>query len=135
VSWLDAEVSDPSVTGKTLFAPLTQGEQTAYAPDLTYSGLARYDFEAGSMPAYLQVDFDYRDEGLSFAGRPDTAFDDRTLINARIGIESSDGRWVAALWGKNLGDEKWSGYNYQILGPMEMHQSPRTYGLNVKLNF
>lgn len=132
-SWLDAEVSDVTVTGKTLFAPLTEGAQTAYAPDLTVNGLVKLDISLGSggIDSYVQVDFDYRDKALSFAGRPDTETTDRTLINARFAVVGADGRWEAALWGRNLTDEKWAGYAYQILGPMQMHQAPRTYGISL----
>lgn len=134
-SYLVSELTDVSVTGKTLMFPLVEGAPMSYSPEWTYNGLVRYNFEPlQNVGPFVQVDFDRRGDALSFAGRPDTALAERTLFNARIGMEDLDGRWEVSLWGKNLFDEEWSGYNYLILGPMAMHQAPLTYGVSVTVN-
>ncbi|MEH6549778.1 MAG: TonB-dependent receptor [Pseudomonadales bacterium] len=136
LSYLDSEMSDVSVTGKNLFFPLIEGAPSSYSPEWTFNGMARYDIPvSNNLNVYLQSDFDYRDDAQSFAGRDNTTIESRTLINARIGLEQVDGSWEVAIWGKNLTDEEWSGYTFQILGPMEMHQAPRTYGVSLTYNF
>ena len=136
--YLDSEISDAAVTGKVLKPGfgIVEGEPSAYSPEWTFNGLIRYEVPmANGLLPYIQTDFDYRDDATAFAGRPDTPLESRLLVNARIGITNEGGQWEAALWGKNLGDEKYSGYTYQILGPMEMHQAPRTYGVSLTYNF
>ena len=136
LSYLDSEMSDVSATGITLFFPLIEGAPASYAPKWTYNGMVRYDIPVGSnLNVYLQSDFAYRDDAQSFAGRDNTTMESHTLVNARIGIGRADGQWEVAVWAKNLTDEEYSGYTYQILGPMEMHQAPRTYGVSLSRYF
>lgn len=63
-----------------------------------------------------------------------------TTIDARLGIQSADGRWGAYLWGRNLTDvEQLTRSLYLPLGPSNiMLRSPmigRTYGLELRFNF
>ncbi len=67
-------------------------------------------------------------------------FNDRKDLNARIGWESDDGKWNAAVWGKNLTD------NDRITGVTDISTAafgtthvniaaPRTYGVEVGVAF
>lgn len=131
ISYLNSEMSDVSVTGKTLLFPLIKGAPSAYAPEWTYNGVIRYETPIrGEKYMFAQVDFDNRADAQSFAGRDNTDLESRTLVNARVGVTDPDDTWEIALWGRNLGDVEHSGYTYQILGAMEMHQAPRTFGVS-----
>lgn len=137
LSYLNSEVTDPTVTGKAIepqFA-LVKGSQMSYAPEWTYNAVIRYDTTIrGDKGAFWQVDLDSRDDANSLAGRPNTANESRLLVNGRVGITAPDGQWELAIWGKNLTDEEYAGFTYYIPGKMEMHQPPRTYGLSVTFN-
>ncbi len=140
-AWLDTELTDTSISTALPPFPGTQleeGSELAYAPELTVSGLVRYDFSISqNVAAFVQVDADYTDEQLALPGREDTTLDSRTLWNGRIGIQSATGSWEASLWGRNLGDEEYATYRYVVLpGSWNEHFGmPRTYGLTLRYNF
>jgi iron complex outermembrane receptor protein len=55
-----------------------------------------------------------------------------TLINARIGVGSSDGKWSAFLWGRNLGDEYY--YTSESISnstTIRLNGQPITYGISL----
>jgi len=140
-AWLDSELKDTAISTALPAFPgteLEKGESLAYTPELTFSGLVRYDFNLSeSLGAFVQVDGDYSDEQYALPGRPDTNLDSRTLVNGRIGLLSSSGSWEASIWGRNLGDEEYNTYRYVVL-PGSYNQQigmPRTYGLTVRYNF
>lgn len=135
-SWLNSEVTDETVEGKDIFpgAELINGAPMAYAPEWTYNGVIRYDTPMKSNNFFAQIDFDHRGDAQSFAGRMDTLMESRTLLNARMGVAEQDGQWELALWAKNLAETEWSGYSYQMLGSVEMHQAPRTFGVSFTFN-
>ena len=66
-------------------------------------------------------------------------YEDRTDLNARIAWTSDDGTWNAALWGKNLLDQKLLGgiSDISILfgTPFTSVSAPMTYGLEFGFNF
>lgn len=60
------------------------------------------------------------------------------ITNARLGLRAEDGRWTAALWGRNLGDEEVRvGYaNLDAFGyKLHSYEDPRTYGVEVTVRF
>jgi len=66
---------------------------------------------------------------------------DRTLVNARVGIENvelSSGTLRAAVWAKNLLDEEYNTYgiNFSSLGPVTaQYGEPLTWGMDVTWEF
>ena len=140
-SWLDTELTDTSISTPLPSFPgteLSEGSELAYAPELTLSGLVRYDFSLTSnLGAFVQVDGDYSDEQLALPGREDTMLESRTLWNARLGLTSATGSWEASVWGRNLGDEEYATYRYvAVPGTYNEHFGmPRTYGLTLRYNF
>ncbi|MDY0067968.1 MAG: TonB-dependent receptor plug domain-containing protein [Steroidobacteraceae bacterium] len=66
---------------------------------------------------------------------------DRTLVNARLGIENvqlPSGALRASLWVRNLLDEEYNTYgiNFGSLGPITAHYGePRTWGIDVSWEF
>ncbi len=140
-AWLDTELKDGTVSSPLPIFPGSEpveGEDLAFAPEFTFSGLVRYDFNiSGNLGAFVQVDGDYVDNQLALAARRDTELDSRTVYNARFGLQGSDGTWEASIWGRNLGDEEYSTYRYVSLpGTFNNHiGAPRTYGLTLRYNF
>ncbi len=140
-AWLDSELTDTSISTALPAFPgteLEEGESLAFAPELTFSGLIRYDFSISDrLGAFVQVDGDYSDEQYALPGRPDSNLDSRTLVNGRLGLVSASGSWEASLWGRNLGDEEYNTYRYfAVPGTSNNHiGAPRTYGLTVRYNF
>jgi iron complex outermembrane receptor protein len=66
-------------------------------------------------------------------------YENREELNARIGWTSEDGRYMAALWGKNLLDQKLLGgvRDISILfeTPFTSVSAPRTYGVEFGVRF
>ena len=81
----------------------------------------------------------------SFNGDPilydQIELDDRTIVNARIGIENVElgsGVLRAALWGRNIFDEEYNtfGVNFASLGPItEQFGEEASFGLDVTFEF
>ena len=71
------------------------------------------------------------------------------LVNARLGVEGKDGRWSAALFGRNLGDEAYyintasqpqaafmsAGGKSAPNGWVGFYGPPRTYGVELTYQF
>ncbi|MCF8473909.1 MAG: TonB-dependent receptor [Emcibacter sp.] len=86
----------------------------------------------------LRFRADYRYQGKSFR-EPDNdvtiqpAFD---LVDASLAYESSDNRWEAAFWAKNLFNKEYISHLYVLGGnDYALFGTPRTYGLTVTFNF
>ncbi|MGB5331003.1 MAG: TonB-dependent receptor plug domain-containing protein [Woeseiaceae bacterium] len=84
-------------------APLT--------PELTFSLSPELRVPmSGGGEMTLRADFSFRDdmygEPSSDPGRL-TAIDSRSLVNADISYRSADGSWVAAIYGRNITDERY----------------------------
>ncbi len=140
-SWLDTELTDNAVSSPLPVFPgaePVEGEDLAYAPEFTFSGLVRYDFSVGdTWGAFVQVDGNYADTQLSLPARRDLELDSQSIINARAGFLAQDGTWDISIWGKNLGDDEFSTYRYALIdGSMNAYVGPRrTYGLTLRYNF
>jgi len=71
----------------------------------------------------------------------DIVLDERTLVNARLGIENvalSSGTLRASLWARNLFDEDYNTYgiNFSTLGPITaQYGEPRTWGVDLTWEF
>ncbi|WP_226666047.1 TonB-dependent receptor [Microbulbifer aggregans] len=63
--------------------------------------------------------------------------DDIQLVNARLGLESENGTWSLALWGRNLTDEEYLNTTQRdFFGTLIHFQGdPRTYGLELGYRF
>lgn len=62
--------------------------------------------------------------------------DDRTSVNARIGLSSMNDTWSVAVWGRNLTDENYGLIGEDIFGTYGTRDSlPRTYGVELGYRF
>jgi iron complex outermembrane receptor protein len=105
---LDSKLSDvpPSIspTGK---------ETAALAPKVTVNGLVRYAWPAFGGSLSVQGDFSWKDDhnfNLSFT--PVIREKAYGVVNARVGFASSDERWSAAVFVKNLTNTSYRSYAF-----------------------
>ncbi len=89
---------------------------------------------------YGRLDFNSRDENPSGTDNdPNKTGDAYSLTNLRVGYRSSDGRYDAAIWAKNVFDEDYrnGAFNSVIReGSLSAyHTEPRTIGITVRMDF
>ena len=125
---MDAEITSGQYDGQT----------PAHAPDFTINGLISYTASqaiVGFRP-FAQFDYSYTDSNqFILPNHPGAVQNSYTLLNARIGIRSDDGRWELAGWGRNLSDKV---YFSEIFGPASgflpgrLHYGPpRIFGVSL----
>ncbi len=104
LGYIDVDVDRDPVTGVKGVAPLT--------PELTYSISPEFQVPLkDGASVTLRADFSYRDDMWGEPTNDPTRFtgiEDRTIINANIAYVSADESWSAALYGRNIGDERYT---------------------------
>lgn len=122
------------------YGPVVKDRPMPNSPDLTFNGLARYEWPAlqGFMSA--QIDMSYVDDrALNGIDHPGLIGDSYTLVNARIGYVTADQNWDLSLWVKNLGDEDYISTAFDITTftgvIIEAPGQPRWMGATVKYSF
>ncbi len=115
------------------------GNDTVDAPSSSYSVGLQYVQPLGSVGELVaSVDYSFRDEFYTNPNNLEAnVVGDYDLVNARIGIESSEGDWSVFLWGKNLADaDDVNDQSVSFLGVQRAsYIQPRSYGLTFKYNF
>jgi len=112
------------------------GNEITMSPEVTFNGLIQYDIPLGGRGTLtLQTDFNYQDEVFfdSF-NNPLLSEDDYWLYNARVSWTSVDEKWEVAAFGRNLGDEEYMVYAFDLsfFGfNEEMIGSPLSFGFEV----
>lgn len=114
-----------------------------YAPAYTADINAEYRLPATDLGT-VSVYGEYQMRGRTYLTNdvdPDGVVHPYGLVNLRLALEPSDGRWRLALWGKNLADKTYEqrifdlseqsfvGQKFIILG------EPRTFGVELKLSY
>lgn len=95
-----------------------------------------FDYKApvsGTIDAFFGADVNYRSKTVAaFGSDPFFAIDGYALVNLRAGIKSSDDRWRAELWGRNVTNTYyWNGVSHVIDSVSRVAGMPATYGLTV----
>ncbi|MCH9828840.1 MAG: TonB-dependent receptor [Gammaproteobacteria bacterium] len=110
------------------------GRPFNYAPKFETSLLLHYVHGlTHTLNFVLGADYNWTDDtNATLAGLPDFRIPEYSLVNARIGLESADGRWKAGLWGRNLTD---TFIVNNVINPGDdisrRTGMPRTYGLSL----
>jgi iron complex outermembrane recepter protein len=120
-----------TLTGKTL----------ANAPKWSFNGLTRYDLPLpGHLKSSYQLDFSY--ESSHFTEPNNRLVLEQAgfvLLNARIAISDSSGRWELAGWVKNLTDQIYKTNAYDVASGFGFdsvtYGPPRTAGADFTYNF
>jgi len=123
------------------------GQSLSYAP--VWAGSIAADYEHGfgqnliwSARAEMSFRSDYlTSNAVLLTPVPGTLFigDAREggyeLFNARLAIGREDGGWEVALWGRNLGDQRYLETAFAFFGTNTFVPEPRTYGVALSTRF
>lgn len=132
---LDSEITKV-VPGSTTIV----GLDLPRAPKSTYGLGGVYSIPIGNV-GKLDLRADWRHTGKQYYDinePPASEEPEFDLIDVRVGFSSSDNRWGAALWCKNIGDEEYRSHTQQILnGRAAVTQvgDPRQCGVSFNANF
>ena len=128
INAMDAEIKTGNLDGET----------PTHAPDFTINGLVSYTASQGigGFRPFAQFDYSYTDDSqFILPNHPGAVQNSYTLLNARIGIRSDNGRWELAGWGRNLSDKT---YLSEVFGPQSgflpgrLHYGPpRIFGVSL----
>lgn len=135
LGWLDAKLEEAVLRGEDL-----SGNQLPNSPEFTGNVVVDWEaFRADKALLMVQVEGSYADaqyfEPFNVPRLRESGYG---LLNARLALGSTNGRWEAALWGRNLTDEFYitSAADVSGIGYDYTHRGvPRTYGLEFNLNF
>ena len=116
------------------------GNDIPMSPEVTFNGLVQYDISLDDMGTVtLQVDFNYQDEVYFDAfNNPLLSEDDYWMWNARVGWTSADDKWEVAAFGRNLGDEEYMVYAFDLsfFGfNEEMIGTPQAFGIEATFRY
>ncbi len=119
---------------------LLQNNEMVLAPELSFNGLIRYEFEALGGMISAQADFNYQDDHFFDVVNQDIAQEDSyTVWNARLGYRSASDNWEVAVWGKNITDEEYRVYTFDFTGPGGFNQQffapPSWYGVTLSYRY
>ena len=119
-----------------------KGNSLPNTPKWSVNGSARFHQPLGdSWDGYIQTDVLWQDEiARDLLGTPALFTKAHWNLDARIGVESTDGLWNFSIWGKNLTDELYLTEAYEVLGfgyyiGAGTFNYPRTYGVTLTRNF
>ncbi|TAK56593.1 MAG: TonB-dependent receptor [Gammaproteobacteria bacterium] len=85
------------------------------APDLTVSGVGRYEWPALGGRMAVQADFKWTDDFYFYAlNEPITREPSYIVTNVRLSYTTADDKWQTALWVRNLGDTDYMSYRVDV---------------------
>jgi iron complex outermembrane recepter protein len=122
------------------FSGITRDRLMANSPDLTFNGLARYEWPMFNGAIAAQFDFNYVDErSVNGIDHPALIEDDYFIANARLGYVTSDGKWEASVWVKNFTDEDYVAASFDLSTftgvEIAVPNPPRWFGGSIRYNF
>jgi len=133
---LDAKVKKGIVSGVDV-----KDHSLSNAPKMTFNGGIDADVwqdTAGSLSAHVDLAYS-SSQYFEVINVPRLQQGSYTLLNAHLDWESADGKWTAAVWGKNLADKFYHtsrvdllagfGFDYNHIG------APRTFGISAGMKF
>lgn len=136
--WIDEEEAGTEVPPDS-----PAGLPMPYVPELQYTAIGRYSFQAGSMPMFAQVAWSWRDgawNDLEVTNRRRDRMSSYGVLNLSAGVEKDN--WSLTLFANNLSNEKGqiditdpgyyspSGQDYN-----EVWIRPRSYGIRWSQRF
>ena len=147
IAWLDTEITEYmavnraestyTLDGSGVVRFDASGFELAQSPEWSYNVMAQYQWDLNSdYSMRVAVDYVYQDSTTGGIQAED-ATDDYGIANARVGLETFDGKWGALLWVRNISDEyyfpaAYTGGNGPYVRSVGM---PRTFGVTLNYNF
>ena len=141
MSLLDTKVEDLAGLNPWTGEPVVRDREMGLAPDVTVNGIARYEWELFGGYAALQGDFNYvGDRFTDVQNKPVQTLDSYFIGNARAAWRTSDDRWEAALFVKNIGDELPAAFIFDLtttfgMAQVNVTQVPRWFGATLSYRY
>ena len=113
-----------------------KGDPADYVPRFTGSASAEYRFNAGNLPAFARVDYQYSESFQVFARSfqlVPARSDVMRLLNIRLGFEAS--RWSVSVYAKNLLNRDYVLYPAFAALVYPSRMEPRVVGVSFNLNY
>ncbi|WP_404477133.1 TonB-dependent receptor [Novosphingobium sp. BL-52-GroH] len=124
-----------------------KGVELPFSPKWQYAIRADYSFPIGSaLDGFVGLGVNGQSSAVSSLvvpgsttfGATSDLYDIKayTLVNANLGIKSSDGKWSASIWGKNIFDKYyWSNATQAYDTFVRYTGRPAEYGVSIGVNF
>jgi iron complex outermembrane receptor protein len=118
-----------------------EGADLPFTADISANLAATLVFPLGDGGIYWRTDYSYMDDHstnvANAADLRDTDFDDRNLVNTKLGWRNDN--WNISVWGKNLTDDEYATQTASpfLISGMDAYflAAPRTYGATVRYDF
>jgi iron complex outermembrane receptor protein len=118
-----------------------EGQDLPFTADFSGNLGATLVFPLADGGIYIRGDYIYMDDHATSSARADEIedkdFDDRTLVNAKIGWRND--HWNLSIWGKNLTEDEYAAVTSktQIFSGRDAYYltPPRTYGATLRYEF
>lgn len=132
---LDTEIKNFTSAGTNY-----SGNRLALSPTVTFSGTVNYEIPLSSNLALaVQPSVSYRSsQFFSTDNNPLLEQQGYWLVGARIALKDDDGRWEAAMFGRNLTGKKYINYAVDLsdFGFIEQFQGePRSFGVELRFKY
>ncbi|MBL8269934.1 TonB-dependent receptor domain-containing protein, partial [Steroidobacter sp.] len=143
LTYLDTEVTEGSPGGNyTTFGGAVRtnlkGQEFPYMSEWQISADGEYSFGlTNALDGFVGVGANYRSKANGdFLPDPRLDIDAYTLIDLRLGVASSDEKWRATLYGRNITDEYyWVTANRRTDSVVRYAGMPRTYGISLSYRY
>lgn len=143
ITYLDTEVTEGSPGGNyTVFGGAVRtnlkGSEFPYMSEWQISADGEYSFGlTNSLDGFVGVGANYRSKSNGdFLPDPRLDIDAYTLVDVRLGVASSDDKWRATLYGRNITDEYyWVTANRRTDSVVRYAGMPRTYGISLAYRY
>jgi iron complex outermembrane receptor protein len=118
------------------------GNKLQNAPEWQWNVGTQYTMPlSDSLAMFGRVDVIYQDPRYLGANNdPFYVFSETTLVNLRLGVQSSTGKWAVTAWGRNVFDDDaivqiFGGSSLFIPSYNYSPNTPRTYGVDFRVRF
>jgi len=118
------------------------GNTLQNAPEWQWNAGAQYTWSvSGGLDMFARADVIYQDDRFLGANNdPFFIFTETTLVNIRLGLMSSSGKWTVTAWGRNVFNDDaisqtFGGSSLFIPTYNYSPNIPRTYGLDFRFRF